>query len=189
MEDKKDTNTLDEEVILDDEGIAPEDASLEDIEGASTAKMKQLRQKLAACDEEKRSIHEELQRTRADFLNSKRRLEEQLQRDRERITDRHLEDLFPLADSFEMAMQAPSWSEADETWRKGIEGIYAKLIAIFKSNGIEVIDPPLGSPFNPHEHEAIIDNGTNDHIGHVLQKGYKRNNMVIRPAKVAVGKE
>lgn len=189
MEDKKEKKSLpvEDDIDFEMEHEAPDDVSLEDEEAGAGTKMKQLRAKLAACDEEKRSIHEELQRTRADFLNSKRRLEEQLQRDRERITERHMEDLLPLADSFDMAMQDPAWQSADEIWRKGVEGIYAQLKNILRSNGIESIEPQAGSPFDPREHEALMDTGNGDVIGQVFQKGYKRGDTIIRPAKVGVG--
>lgn len=162
------------------------DVELEEEESTSSDKIKSLRKKLEASEKERQGYLEDLQRTKADFLNSKRRLEEQLLRDRERITERHMEELLPLADSFEMAMKDSSWEEADEKWRKGVEGIHQQLMNIFKTNGVEVLNP-LGKEFNPYEHEALTDSGTNTIIADVIQKGYKIGERIIRPAKVAVG--
>lgn len=169
----------------DDDSETP-DPELEDEEERSTDKIKKLRSELKASQDEKMKALEELQRNRADFLNARKRAEEQLVRDRERLVLRHIEELLPVIDSFDMAMNDPKWSLAEEIWRKGVEGIYSQLMTILKINDVVVISP-LGKTFNPHEHEALIDSGSNDIVAGVMQKGYKRGDVVIRPAKVAVG--
>jgi molecular chaperone GrpE len=175
------------EVILEDE-VLPENTDMEagEAEELLGNKLKNLQKKLAGCEEERRKSLEDLSRARADFLNSKKRNEEQLVRDRERITERHIEELLPLADSFEMALKDPAWAAADPKWRSGVEGIYAQLINLFKGYGVEVLNP-AGQEFNPHEHEALIDGGAGSTISTVIQSGYKMGNKVLRPAKVAVG--
>jgi molecular chaperone GrpE len=185
MKEKKNQNS-DEEMVLEEETSESLEPELEEMEEAAGDKLKQLRDKLKASDEEKRQILEDLQRAKADFLNGRKRLEEQLGRDRERITIGHIEELLPLADSFEMAMHDPLWGEADERLRKGIEGIYTQLATIFRNNGITILDP-VGEEFNPYEHEAVVDNGTDHKVSQVLQRGYKMGDTVIRPARVAVG--
>ena len=155
-------------------------------------KMKALREKLKAGDEEKRQYLEDLQRVRADFLNSKRRLEEQFMRDKERATDKLVMELLTLGDTFDTAMKdTEKWERVDKEWREGVEAIYAKLLSILKSCNLEVIDPK-GRPFNPEEHEAVAnvpvtDETEVDTVLEVLQKGFKRNGSVIRPARVVVG--
>ena len=183
MVDRNDEN----DVILDAEPL-PEDMEIEagEEEASSTSKIKALRDKLAECEDAKRQSLEDLSRARADFLNSKKRNEEQLIRDRERITERHMEDLLPLADSFEMAMRDPAWASADPKWRSGVEGIHNQLMNLFKSNNMELLDP-AGQEFNPHEHEALMDTGNGNKVSNVIQRGYKIGDRVLRPAKVAVG--
>ncbi len=183
MVDRKDEN----DVILEAE-LLPEDTEIEagEEEVLSSNKIKALRDKLAECEDAKRQSLEDLSRARADFLNSKKRNEEQLVRDRERITERHIENLLPLADSFEMAMRDPSWAAADPKWRLGVEGIHNQLMNLFKSNAVEILDP-IGVEFNPHEHEALMDTGNGNTISNVIQRGYKIGDRVLRPAKVAVG--
>jgi len=161
-------------------------------ESSLQGKIKDLRQKLTACEDEKRSHLEELQRTRADFLNSRRRLEEQLARDKERAADKILTELLTLIDSFDTAMvDKELWNTIDEKWRVGVEAIHAKLLSILKSNNVIQTDP-LGLTFNPEEHEAVSEMIVNEEskvntIVAVLQKGYTRNGITIRPAKVVVG--
>ncbi|NCN52520.1 nucleotide exchange factor GrpE [Candidatus Parcubacteria bacterium] len=193
MEERKDKKSLrmEDDIAFEDIGEAPEDMELEEEESLAGGKMKQLRAKLADAEEAKRAALEELQRTKADFLNSKRRLEDQLARDRERITERHIEELLPLADSFDMAMGSPSWQSADEKWRKGVEGIHAQLMNILKANGVSKLEA-VGAHFNPHEHEAVsnvpvTDEQQVDTVIAVLQEGYKRGDTIIRHARVTVG--
>ncbi len=168
-----------------------DEIELETAEELSGNKLKELREKLKVCEEEKRQHLEDLQRAKADFLNSRRRLEEQLARDRERAKDGILEELLTLSDSFETALADPRFGDADEQWRTGIEAIYAKLVGVLKGNGVEPIEA-LGKPFDPAEHEAVssitVENsGHEETVVAVLQKGWKRGETVLRPAKVTVG--
>lgn len=182
-----------DEMIVEDE-ILPEDMDLdpEAEEGSAQDKIKALREKLKVCDEEKRGYLEDLQRTKADFLNSKRRLEEQLARDKDRATDKILVELLTLMDSFDTATADKAlWDSIDARWRTGVEAIHTKLLSIFKSYGVTPLDP-VGLPFNPEEHEAVSnsmveDEAQVDMVVAVLQKGFKRKDTIIRPARVVVG--
>lgn len=173
-----------------------DDLELEDEEATGAQKMKQLRQKLLRIDEEKRQILEDAAREKADFMNARKRLETERAQDKVRYTKRHIEALLPLADSFEMARaNKEAWEKADETWRKGIEGIHTQLQKLLESYGVSVIDP-AGETFDPHKHEAIgmtpVDNESlHEKVAVVLQKGYEikvdDTMEVIRPARVTTG--
>lgn len=168
------------------------DTEIEEQEGDMHATITALKKKLKTCEEERMRHLEELQRTRADFLNSKRRLEEQLERDRERATDKILKELLTLYDSFDTAMaDKETWNQIDETWRAGVEAMYSKLLSILTAYHVSSINP-LGSAFNPHEHEAVSNQEVSDKkdidtVLAVLQKGFKRGDHIIRPARVVVG--
>ncbi len=182
----------DDEFVFDDTSDTPiDDLEVEEEEDLSRDKFKSLRQKLSACEKEKMHNLEELQRTKADFLNSKRRLEEQLSRDKERIVEKVLTDFLPLLDSFDTALKSEHEKGVDDTWRKGVEVMHSQFITLLKSYNIEEIDA-LGKPFSPHEHDAVssipvTDDSELDTVVAVLQKGFKRNETIIRPARVAVG--
>lgn len=186
LEEEFDTFVEDENVSdANDIDLETEDESLKD-------KLKILREKVKQCEEEKQKSQDDLQRTRADFLNSKRRLEEQLVRDKERATDKILFELLTLVDSFDTAMiDKKLWETIDVKWRTGVEAIHSKLLSILKSNNVEPFDP-TGLTFNPEEHEAVgsapaPDGAQAEEVLTVLQKGFKRNDSIIRPAKVIVG--
>lgn len=182
----------DEEEVVTDIDFEPEDAELEDEESLAKDKLKSLRDKLRHSEEERKKCLDDLQRTKADFLNSRRRLDEQLARDKERATDKLIMELLTLADSFDMAMlDRELWEKMDTRLKTGIEAIQAKLSSILASNNITTISPE-GVMFDPNEHEAVsnttvTDDDDVDKVITVLQRGYKRNDDIIRPARVVVG--
>lgn len=172
-----------------------DEISLEDIEDAEENKLKKMREKLARAEEDKRAALEELATVKADFLNARKRLEEDSKRLIERKSAQHMEALLPLADSFHMAMgNKEIWEKADENWRKGIEGINAQLLHILKEGGVEPIDP-TGDTFDPSLHEAIgtqeVAEDQVDTVVSVMQMGYQitqnGTTTALRPARVTTG--
>jgi molecular chaperone GrpE len=182
--------------ITNDEEPGFEDSELVEDEATSKDKQKQLREKLAKCEEEKKKILDDSQLTKADFLNARKRLDEERVRDRERSKIRHMEELLPLCDSFQMAMSdKEAWEKADESWRKGIEGIQGQLARILEANGVKEVAPE-GETFDPYKHEAIgteevTDEAQQDVVMSVVQKGYEISTggktEMIRPPRVTTG--
>ncbi|MFT5832237.1 MAG: molecular chaperone GrpE [Candidatus Paceibacteria bacterium] len=171
------------------------ETEIEEIEDAEENKLKKVKDKLKQVEEDKRAALEELATVKADFLNARKRLEDDTKRVIERKTIRHMESLLPLADSFHMAMSNQEvWEKADENWRKGIEGINAQLLQILKDNGVTPVDP-TGETFDPARHEAIgmteVDENEVDTVVMVMQQGYEMTladkTDMIRPARVTTG--
>lgn len=190
MEDNKNQNSNEDLILEDEEVVSPESDLDIDDESLPLEKIKDLRKKLSECIDEKRAHHEALQSTKADYLNSKRRLEEQLSRDKVRVVADIVESLIPLCDSFDMAFSNAPNDQASEQWRKGIEGIHAQLRSLIRGYGVNTIEE-TGVPFDPNIHEAVtntvVEKGQEDHVIVILQKGYRLGDTVIRPAKVSVG--
>lgn len=193
MLDRKTDNELEIEPEPTD---AFEDMELEDAETSTGNKLKDVRDKLKQCEAEKMSHLEELQRAKADFLNARRRLEEERERDKERARIRFIEELLPLCDSFHMAMgNQEAWNNVDEVWRKGVESIYSQLEQILTAHHVSKVDP-LGEAFDPTLHDAMSNQPVTDEAQHhtiiqVIQPGYSMKvgdtTDVIRPARVIVG--
>ena len=192
---QKDLHQDDVEITTEDTEI--NDPDVEEIEEQNNSFNNSLRDKLKVCETEKREILEESQRTKADFLNARKRLEEERRKDRERSTIEHIEELIPLCDSFQVAMANKEvWEKADLTWRKGIEGIHAQLQNILSSNNVSKIDP-TGAAFDPYIHEAlstipVTDKSAHEQIVSVIQMGYELKKAdgtmeLIRPARVVIG--
>jgi molecular chaperone GrpE len=69
--------------------------------------------------------------------------------------------------------------------------VYAKLAETLRSEGLEQIEAQ-GKPFDPNEHEALMQTGTGEgepHVAEVFRSGYRLRGMVIRPASVRVEHE
>jgi len=179
-----------------DEQTDMTEPEIEEIEDAEAGKLKKLRDQLKQAEEDKRTALEELANVKADYLNARKRLEEESIKTIERKTDQHVTDLLPLADSFVMAMSNKEvWEQADANWRKGIEGIYAQLLQVLRDNGVEPVDP-TGEEFDPNLHDAInteeVDNEQDiNKVLSVMQLGYQlvRNGQkrALRPARVTIG--
>ena len=175
------------------EDTQTDELELEDIENNSKDKLNALRVKLKTCEKEKKNHLENLHLAKAEFLNSKRRLDGQREIDAERELTSHIKKLLPLCDSFQLAMSdEKAWKNIDAMWRKGIESIHTQLESILTSYGVESINPQ-GELFNPELHEAVSTaEGKPDiepeTVIKVLQLGYTRNNELIRPAKVILSK-
>ncbi len=194
MNDKHEIESQDD-IELTGEDII-DDPELEEIESSNIQKLKKLQGKLKKCEEEKMEHLESLQRSKAEFLNAKRRMEEERERDKERAVTKQIEKLLPLADSFYMAMSnEKAWGAVDEQWRRGVESIHNQLNSILDSYGIVELSP-IGETFDPNLHEAMteipVEDKSMDHkVVSVLQNGFVRKvgdtSILIRPARVTVG--
>jgi molecular chaperone GrpE len=178
------------------EDNSPTDTELSDDEATAEQKLKALRTKLQEANEKNRELQEEIPRVKADFLNARRRLEEEQVLDRKRSTIKAIEKLLPLADSFYLAMyDKDAWEKGDEKWRKGVEGIKNQLDSILRSYGVEAMNP-IGQDFDPQKHEAMTMVPVSDASQHhkvlsVMQLGYELRDgdttTTVRPARVTVG--
>ena len=173
-----------------------DDTELEAEERSVNDKIKELRNKLKESEAQKAQAMEDLQRAKADFLNTRRRLEDDLGRDRERQINIFVEKLLPMADSFFMAMSDKAmWQSIDKNWRIGVESIHSQLQSLLREYSVSVIDE-ISVPFDPERHEAIstvpVTETDQDHlVMEVIQSGYEREvngkKELIRPARVIVG--
>lgn len=103
-----------------------------------------------------------------------------------------LEDLLPVLDDFERAIEALDDEQRQENSNEGFILIYNKLKNTLKNKGLEEMDSK-GKEFNTDYHDALtqIPAPSGDLKGKVvdvIEKGYLLNGKVIRYAKVVVGK-
>jgi molecular chaperone GrpE len=65
--------------------------------------------------------------------------------------------------------------------------VHSELIAVLERNGVEQFNP-AGDRFDPAEHEALSvrDDGEPGLVLDVVEKGYRANGTVLRPARVVV---
>jgi len=155
-------------------------AGLEDVES--------LKKALA---EEKAKAEDYLanwQRAQADFINYKRRVEQERNEATKFANAMLVLNLLPVLDDLERALENVSTKLAGLTWVEGIRLIYRKLQAVLQGHGLIEIKA-LGQPFDPNLHEAVLyGEGEEGLVIEELQKGYMLHDRVLRPTMVKVGR-
>jgi molecular chaperone GrpE len=126
-------------------------------------------------------------RTQADFLNYKRRCEQEKEDTIKFGNSMLLLALLPVLDDLQRALDSAPKDIDNVPWVEGIRLIERKFNSCLESQGVKVIKTE-GEAFDPNIHEAALHvDGEDGMIIKELQKGYKLHDRVIRPAMVAVG--
>lgn len=179
--------------------LAQESATAEETQRASppsaTAEVaSQLAEVQKQLEEERAKADEYLkhwQRSQADFINYKRRTEQERGEQLKYANAIMALRLLPILDDLERAMANVPSELCHLTWIEGVFLIERKLQAILEQEGLSRIEA-LGREFDPLVHEAVLfEEGAEPHRGKVtaeLQPGYKFHDRVIRPTLVRVGK-
>jgi molecular chaperone GrpE len=134
-----------------------------------------------------------LQRERAEFMNFKRRTAEERDAMLGLAAEGLIRKVLGLADDFDLAVEHRPAGGVDEAWVEGIAAIDRKLRQLLESEGVTNVDASPGVPFDPREHEAVVNMpGTGRRGGEIveeLRRGYRLRDRVIRPALVAVAED
>ena len=129
------------------------------------------------------------QRSQADFVNFKRRCEQDMSEMTQFANASLILNLLPVLDDFERAFTSSQVNKEslDPAWVEGMKLIEKKFKSILEMQGVSVIKTK-DEPFDPRVHEAIKeDKGKEGIIVQEVQKGYKLGEKVLRPARVIVG--
>ena len=134
-------------------------------------------------------LNERIVRLTADFDNFRKRAQREKDEARQFANQGLLEKLLPVLDNFEMALTAVK--DADPSVRDGVQMILDQLLGVLKESGVEPVDA-TGQPFDPNLHDALsqeetteVEEGT---VVQQVQRGYKLNDRLVRPARVVVAK-
>ncbi|GAJ19100.1 unnamed protein product [marine sediment metagenome] len=159
--------------------VEPEVAEVEDI--------KVLKQSLAEEKKKTEAYLANWQRAQADFINYKRRSEQEREELGKFANSLLMLNLLPILDDLERALTSIPPKLAKLSWVDGVRLIERKLWASLEAQGLSQIKA-LGEPFDPKLHEAAMHSkGKEEIVIEELQKGYKLHDRVIRPAMVVVG--
>jgi molecular chaperone GrpE len=125
------------------------------------------------------------QRIQADFENYRKRAAREAAAAGERAKSGLVRELLPIVDNLERALA--SAEEGEQHLAEGVRLVHSELIAVLERNGIQQFDPS-GEKFDPAEHEALSvrDEGEVGLVLDVVEKGYRANGTVLRPARVVV---
>ena len=135
----------------------------------------------------------DLQRTRADFENYRKRVEAEKQSAHSMGQAKSVMKLLPVIDTIERAIANVPEELADNAWAKGVAGLGKQLDKQLKEIGLEKIDAKPGTLFNPEFHQAVqfdeSTDGDKEVIAEELRAGYTLNGSVIRDAMVKVARK
>lgn len=161
--------------------------------GPELSEEERLRAELEEADRERGQFRALAQRVQADFVNYRRRVEEEQQEFQRGAAAQLILKLLPVLDDLERALvQTPGdASSPKEGWLEGVRLVVRKFHGVMEEAGVQRIEA-AGRAFDPWEHEAVAFQVTGEHPeGHVLglvREGYKLHGRVLRAAQVLVAR-
>jgi len=142
---------------------------------------------LAAAERERDQYLALAQRTQADFENFRRRAARDAAAAGARAKAGLVRELLPAIDNLERALAASD--HADDGFARGVQMVHGELIGALERNGVAAFEP-TGEAFDPMVHEAIstrpADGAEPGLVLDVVEKGYRLDETVLRPARVVV---
>jgi molecular chaperone GrpE len=153
---------------------------------------------LAAMEEEKAALQDRLLRLAAEFENYRKRIDRERRDQADAAVANAIEDLLPIIDNFERALEASNPAKAGrhesgdiEAFRRGVELIHKQMLDLLRKRGVTPIEA-LGTDFDPNVHQAVIHEPSDQHregeVMEELQRGYKLGERLLRPSMVKVAK-
>lgn len=147
-------------------------------------KLTEFREKLKKVQKERDEYLDSLQRMKADYINARKRFEEDGKNIARYAAESVVIELLPIMDAFEMALLH---TDGDSV---GVKNIKTQLEKVFTENGVtsfgeigDVFDPVLHEPVETLAVETLEEDNK---VTKVHQKGYSLNGRIIRPARIAV---
>jgi molecular chaperone GrpE len=126
-------------------------------------------------------------RAQADFENYRKRAAKEAALAGQRAKSGLVRELLPVVDNLERALA--SAGDDEQHLAEGVRLVHSELIAVLERNGVEQFDP-RGARFDPEEHEALSmrseDGAESGTVLDVVEKGYRANGGILRPARVVV---
>ena len=169
--------------------------------------IEELQKKIKELENQKSEYLAGWQRERADFLNYKKEEMERIKDFLAYANEEFILKILPILDNFELAEKKLSEDLKKDESVKGILQIKNQILDFFKSQGVEEIKS-IGEKFDPNFHEVVEEVEVKDkepgiigeedksssspfaeaRVIEEIQKGYKINGRLLRPAKVRITK-
>ncbi|MEZ9058343.1 nucleotide exchange factor GrpE [Vibrio pelagius] len=174
------------------EAEAEAEAQVEEAADEQEAKIAQLEAALLSSEAKVKEQQDSVLRAKAEVENMRRRTEQEIDKARKFALNKFAEELLPVIDNLERAMQAAdAENEVVKPLFEGVELTHKTFVDVVAKFGLKEINPE-GEAFNPELHQAMSIQESPDHepntVMFVMQKGYELNGRVIRPAMVMVSK-
>ena len=166
--------------------------------GPEVAELVATRAELKRLESEVKELRDSLARRQADFENYRKRMERERSETYSRVVVDIAAKLLPVLDNLKRALETEASVEASESdefrhFLSGVDLIYKQLNGVLDALGVKPV-PAEGEQFNPHLHEAVVTEPTDDYepdtVMQEIVRGFRVGDKLIRPAlvKVAVKK-
>lgn len=161
-------------------------------EEALLSRIAELEMALAASEAKVVEQKDSVLRAHAEMENVRRRSEQDVEKARKFALERFAGELLPVIDNLERAIElADKDNDVLKPMMEGVELTLKTMLSTVEKFGVECINPQ-GEAFNPEFHQAMSIQESPDHDSNtvmmVMQKGYRLNGRVVRPAMVMVAK-
>ncbi len=164
----------------------PEEEEAAEEPDTTAADLAVLNAQLEETRRERDEYLDALRRLKAEFENSRKRLERERSRILETASERLVVELLPVLDNLDRAL------EAEGNIREGVRATRDQLIDVLANEGLLPVASD-GQLFDPNVHEAVMGQPSEDHeegtILQTFQRGYVLNGKPIRAAKVVVARQ
>jgi len=159
--------------------------------GADAPDVEALQQELEEARAQSRHHLDQWKRSAANLENYRKHVEKE-RADLVKLTKASvIVQILPVLDDLDRAFATIPFDLRSFTWTEGLALIDRKLQAILEQQGLEEIDES-GVPFDPTQHQAMLEEHTDEysdgHVMAILQKGYKLDGRVLRPALVKIAR-
>jgi molecular chaperone GrpE len=157
---------------------------------AQLVELERLQQALAESEERARSHWDQYLRAVAELENVRKRAARDVEAANRYGLEKLIEELLPVRESLELAVQNAARADA-RSLAQGQEATLKLLNKALEKLGVTLIDP-LGEPFDPARHEAMMmqESATAEpnSVLKVVQPGFELNGRLLRPARVVVAR-
>ncbi len=128
-------------------------------------------------------------RVQAELENYRKRVRREMEEERRFAIVPLVKDLLHVVDNLDRAIEAAQQSGESQGLLEGVKMVSSQLAsALNQQHCVRIGD--VGEPFDPHLHQAIAQEPSEQHpsgvVTRVVQSGYKLHDRVIRPAQVFV---
>ncbi len=152
--------------------------------------LKETEKAMVKLESERDELFSRLQRVSADFQNYMKRAERELSDGLSFARGDLLKHFIPLLDVMDQATQKEPESEEALSVMEGFKIVRDEFSKVLTQLGVERIDPKRGEPFDPHLHEAMMQQPDDaleaNQVAQALQSGYVYKGRTLRAAKVSV---
>jgi molecular chaperone GrpE len=152
--------------------------------------LERLQRELAQSEERSKNHWDQYLRAVAELDNVRKRAQRDIEAANRYGIEKFVAELLPVKDSLELAVENAGRTDSSSILA-GQEATLKLLEKALKSQDVKKLDP-VGEPFDPARHEAMMAQASTsaepNSILKVVQPGYELNGRLLRPARVIIAK-